>query len=51
VQLSPAGHLLKQQARSIPPAVACATQCELHDISELTQRLTALRQQLHQAAA
>jgi MarR family transcriptional regulator, organic hydroperoxide resistance regulator len=51
VQLSPAGRQLKRKARLIPPAVVCATQCDLHDISELTQRLTALRQQLHQAAA
>jgi DNA-binding MarR family transcriptional regulator len=51
VHLSPSGRALKTLARQIPPAIACAAQCELQEISQLTQRLTALRGQLLQAAA
>jgi DNA-binding MarR family transcriptional regulator len=49
VQLSAAGLALREQALRIPPAVACATQCELHEIAQLTQRLTELRQQINSA--
>lgn len=49
VQLSAAGLALREQALHIPPAVACATQCELHEITQLTQRLTELRQQINSA--
>jgi DNA-binding MarR family transcriptional regulator len=51
VQLTPAGRTLREQALRIPPAVACATQCELHEITQLTQRLTELRHQISQAPA
>jgi hypothetical protein len=40
---------LREQALRIPPSVACATQCELHEIAQLTQRLTELRQQINSA--
>ena len=49
IALTPAGRALKRQAASIPPAIACASQCDLHEISQLTQRLSALREQLQQA--
>jgi DNA-binding MarR family transcriptional regulator len=51
VQLTPAGRDLRAQALGIPQQIACATQCDLTEISELTQRLTALRQQLQQGQA
>lgn len=51
VRLTARGRALKRQARQIPPAIACAAQCDLQEISQLTQRLSALRGQLHQAAA
>jgi MarR family transcriptional regulator, organic hydroperoxide resistance regulator len=43
------GRALREQAESIPRAVACATSCELNEISRLTQRLKALREHLVQA--
>ncbi|MFZ2987481.1 MarR family winged helix-turn-helix transcriptional regulator [Ideonella sp.] len=51
VTLTEAGQALREKALAVPPAVACATQCELTEISQLTQRLSALRSQLSQAAA
>lgn len=51
VQLTPLGRALKRRARQIPPAIACAANCDLQEISQLTQRLSVLRGQLHQAAA
>ncbi|GAA0748832.1 MarR family transcriptional regulator [Ideonella azotifigens] len=51
VQPTRAGHQLREQALRIPPTVACAIQCELHEISQLTQRLRVLREQLLQAQA
>lgn len=51
VQLTPAGRALRERALRIPPAVACATQCELHEITQLTQRLTELRHHLSQTSA
>jgi len=51
VQPTAAGSALREQALRIPPTIACATQCELHEISQLTQRLKVLRGQLQQAQA
>ena len=48
LQLTPAGRALQDQALAIPPTIACATACDLSDITDLAQRLTTLRQQLHQ---
>ena len=49
LQLTPAGHALKAQARRVPAAVAGATGCELSEITSLTAQLQGLRQQLNQA--
>jgi DNA-binding MarR family transcriptional regulator len=46
LQLTPAGRALKAQARRVPALVAQAAGCELSEITTLTQRLQALRQQL-----
>jgi len=51
LRLSAKGRALKKQAEAIPQQIACAVACPLDEISELTQRLRALREQLHQAAA
>lgn len=50
LQLTPAGRALKRRARAIPPAIACATACELAEITELSARLNSLREQLSLAA-
>ena len=49
--LTPAGRALREQAAPIPRSLACAAGCDLDELSELTQRLQALRQRLDQAAA
>jgi DNA-binding MarR family transcriptional regulator len=51
VRLTPAGRALRAQAESIPEQVLCATDCQLDEVSQLTQRLKALRANLTQAAA
>lgn len=49
--LTDTGLALKQQALTIPPALACATACEPLELLSLTQRLNALREQLSAAIA
>ena len=44
--LSATGQALREQARKIPPQMACATACSLAEIHSLTQRLHLLREQL-----
>lgn len=51
VQLTAQGRAMKAQARSVPQQILCATDCQLEEISQLTQRLKALRDNLAQAAA
>ncbi|MBT9595929.1 MAG: MarR family transcriptional regulator [Vitreoscilla sp.] len=51
VLLTPAGRALRAQAEGIPEQVLCATDCQLDEVSQLTQRLKALRANLSQAAA
>jgi DNA-binding MarR family transcriptional regulator len=46
LRLSPAGRALKARAARVPQAVAAASGCELGELSSLTARLQALRQQL-----
>lgn len=46
LQLTAAGRALKARAVAVPQAIACASACPLDEIQQLTQRLTALRQQL-----
>ena len=46
LRLSAAGLALKAQALAVPQAIACATACDLQQISTLAAQLTALRQQL-----
>jgi DNA-binding MarR family transcriptional regulator len=43
VSLSEAGRALRQQAGSVPRDVACATQCSLGELADLTRRLQTLR--------
>ncbi len=47
IYLSVAGEALREQARQIPPKMACATACSLEELQSLTQRLHQLRQQLN----
>ena len=52
--LTPAGKALKARALKVPPQVACATSCSLEELSSLTARLKALRNEIQafsQAAA
>ena len=49
--LTPAGRALREQALAVPRALACATGCDLDELTELTQRLQVLRHRLDQAAA
>ena len=49
--LTPAGRALREQALAVPQALACATGCDLDELTELTRRLQALRHRLDQAAA
>lgn len=51
VWLTAAGQALRVQAQAIPQQIACAAQCDLSEITQLTQRLTQLRRQLQQAEA
>ena len=46
VSLSPAGRALRARALGVPPAVACATGCDLAQIGRLAAELTMLRRQL-----
>jgi MarR family transcriptional regulator, organic hydroperoxide resistance regulator len=46
VTLTAAGRALRRRAEGVPLQVACATGCELHELSELTTRLQALRSNL-----
>jgi DNA-binding MarR family transcriptional regulator len=46
LQLTPAGRALKARAVRVPQAIAAASGCELSELSALTARLKALRQQL-----
>ncbi len=46
LQLSPAGRALKQRAAAVPPQVAQASGCTLGELSSLTARLHALREEL-----
>ena len=43
VTLTAAGRALRRKAEGVPQQVACASGCELHELSELTARLQALR--------
>jgi DNA-binding MarR family transcriptional regulator len=45
--LTTAGQALREEARKIPPQIACSTACSLEEIQSLTQRLHQLRQQLN----
>lgn len=49
--LSATGRALRQRAKTVPQRMAALAGCSLGDISELTERLTALRQHLSQAPA
>ena len=46
LQLSPAGRALKRRAVNVPPQVAQASGCTLGELSSLTARLHALREEL-----
>lgn len=46
VQVTAAGRALRRRARAIPPAMVCATGCELDELVKLTTRLRALRAHL-----
>ena len=51
LQLTSAGRRLREQAEAIPRAIACASSCELDEISRLTQQLKTLRGHLARAPA
>ncbi|HSI61353.1 MAG TPA: MarR family transcriptional regulator [Ideonella sp.] len=51
LQLTPAGRALKTRAESVPQQVSCAAGCDLQELSQLTQRLKTLRDDLTQAVA
>ena len=46
LQLTPAGRALKRRAAAVPPQVAQASGCTLGELSALTARLHALREEL-----
>ena len=46
LHLSPAGRSLRAAALAVPKAIACATACDLQQISTLASQLHALRRQL-----
>jgi DNA-binding MarR family transcriptional regulator len=46
LQLTPNGRTLKARAVRVPQTIAAASGCELNELSSLTARLQALRQQL-----
>ena len=49
IRLTDAGRSLRQQAKTIPPAVFCAAGCSLDELKQLKASLEALRGQLSQA--
>jgi DNA-binding MarR family transcriptional regulator len=49
--LTPAGRKLRAQALDIPSQLACASACDLDELTALTQRLHQLRGQLSAAAS
>jgi DNA-binding MarR family transcriptional regulator len=49
--LTPAGRTLRTQALDIPGQLACASACDLDELTALTQRLHQLRGQLSAAAS
>ncbi|WP_422014653.1 MarR family winged helix-turn-helix transcriptional regulator [Roseateles sp.] len=51
ILLTPAGRALRAQALDIPAQLACASACDLDELTALTQRLHQLRGQLSSAAA
>jgi DNA-binding MarR family transcriptional regulator len=51
IQLTPEGRAMKARATGIPQQILCATDCQLDEVSSLTQRLKSLRDNLTQAAA
>jgi len=51
LQLTAAGRAMKAQAESVPRSVSCAAGCDLAELSQLTQRLKTLRDDLTQAVA
>jgi DNA-binding MarR family transcriptional regulator len=46
LQLTPVGRALKARAVRVPQTIAAASGCEMNELSSLTARLQALRQQL-----
>jgi DNA-binding MarR family transcriptional regulator len=44
--LTPSGRGLKSRAAKVPPEVVCATACSLDELTSLTQRLKALRDEI-----
>ena len=51
IQRTAAGRALKAKAESVPQEILCASQCRSDEITQLTQRRKALRDNLSQAAA
>lgn len=51
IGLTATGKALRAQAKRIPQELACASACSLEELSSLTQRLHALRQELSKAQA
>ena len=51
LSLTARGRALKARAQGIPRQMACHAGCSLDEISTLTQRLQALREQFNQASA
>jgi MarR family transcriptional regulator, organic hydroperoxide resistance regulator len=49
IHLTAGGRAMRERALPIPQSLACATQCDLHEIAELTRRLQLLRSHLVQA--
>jgi DNA-binding MarR family transcriptional regulator len=50
LRLTPAGRALKARAATVPQQVACAAGCRLDELTALTARLKALRDQLAAAS-
>jgi DNA-binding MarR family transcriptional regulator len=46
LQLTPAGRRLKARAVAVPQAIACATACDLSEVSALAAQLQQLRDRL-----
>ncbi len=51
LRLTPHGHALRAQAEAVPHAMACATGCNLEQISALAGQLHQLRRQLQTSPA